>query len=377
MKILELSKITGFGVSTIYDYLRIGLLHTPQSHTPTKSYFDNSHVDRLNLIRKLKSEEKLSKDQIIKKLNHGKVSLVNLKNLPGDIKILIIDKALELFSENGYEHTRISDITDSLNIGSGTFYRFFNSKEELLFGCMDRLPKVLIPKQAWAKVRQEKDYIKRLRNRGHAMMNAFPSYIGILNHIRLLLGNENKDIANKAAECLQNVVKPLKSELSYAVKQGTIRDVDEDLIPFVLLGINSICGDRMLVDSKYTVDEAFSVVEDFVYHALVNHDTLFKDKWERVTLELMTGDSIIINDLYFNNIKNIEGSFKSGNLSFNINDIKSISVLDISEEIELRIKDINAMVFLIKCDLNTVVTGKINNAHYDVSLSKVKQIYFA
>lgn len=376
MKIQDLSKATGFGVSTVYDYLRSGLLHAPKKHGPTKSFFDVSHIDRLCLIRKFKDEDKLSKEEIKEKLSPGDTDLHTLKNHPRNVKILLIDKALELFSENGYEHTRISDITDSLNMGSGTFYRFFGSKEELLCGCMDRLPKVLIPKQAWAKVRKEKDYIKRLRSRGHAMMNAFPSYIGILNHVKLMLGHENKDIANKAAECLQNVVKPLKDEMSYAIKEGAIRPVDEDLVPFILLGINSIYGDRMLVDSKYTVDEAFSVIEDFVYHALVNRETAYRDRWTNIQLTLCSGDVVVLRDLCFNSQKNIEGLYKSGELSIEVNDMKVFHVTAQSDGVEIELTDVNDETYLVRAKADIVISGKISNSIYRVTLDKVKHILF-
>ncbi len=43
----------------------------------------------------------------------------------------IIDTAMKLFSEKGYEFTSISDIAREMNVVSGLCYRYFKSKEEL------------------------------------------------------------------------------------------------------------------------------------------------------------------------------------------------------------------------------------------------------
>ncbi len=43
----------------------------------------------------------------------------------------ILDAALSLFAEKGYEGTSVSDIVRSLNVAQGTFYWYFKSKEEV------------------------------------------------------------------------------------------------------------------------------------------------------------------------------------------------------------------------------------------------------
>ncbi|MED3794067.1 MULTISPECIES: TetR/AcrR family transcriptional regulator [Niallia] len=44
----------------------------------------------------------------------------------------VMDKAHELFIENGFQHTSIQDILAASNISKGTFYNYFSSKNELL-----------------------------------------------------------------------------------------------------------------------------------------------------------------------------------------------------------------------------------------------------
>ena len=50
---------------------------------------------------------------------------------------LIMEKALELFAENGFTATSIQQITDSCGISKGSFYLYFKSKDELIYGLID------------------------------------------------------------------------------------------------------------------------------------------------------------------------------------------------------------------------------------------------
>lgn len=47
----------------------------------------------------------------------------------------IIDAALQLFLEKGYEKTSIKDITEKMNIATGLFHYYFSSKEDVLIKC--------------------------------------------------------------------------------------------------------------------------------------------------------------------------------------------------------------------------------------------------
>ncbi len=56
-----------------------------------------------------------------------------------DTKERILSKALELFSQNGYERTNIQEIMVSLGLVKSAMYRHFESKEEIWNTLLDRL----------------------------------------------------------------------------------------------------------------------------------------------------------------------------------------------------------------------------------------------
>ena len=49
----------------------------------------------------------------------------------------ILNAALDLFSERGYHATGVADIATALSMSHGTFYRYFNSKRDILEQLID------------------------------------------------------------------------------------------------------------------------------------------------------------------------------------------------------------------------------------------------
>ena len=49
----------------------------------------------------------------------------------------LLDTALELFSTGGYERTSVEQITEAVGVAKGTFYHYFDSKQDLLGQLVD------------------------------------------------------------------------------------------------------------------------------------------------------------------------------------------------------------------------------------------------
>lgn len=50
----------------------------------------------------------------------------------------LIDTALRLFAERGFDNTSIKDLAEAAGVAQGLFYHYFRSKEELLFAAIER-----------------------------------------------------------------------------------------------------------------------------------------------------------------------------------------------------------------------------------------------
>jgi AcrR family transcriptional regulator len=87
---------------------------------------------------------------------------------------LIIRKSVLYFAKNGFDGTKISDLSRHIGIAQGTIYIYFKSKEELyseIFSISDKIAKndklttlVKLPLPADSKIRKLSDYlIKNLK----------------------------------------------------------------------------------------------------------------------------------------------------------------------------------------------------------------------
>lgn len=88
----------------------------------------------------------------------------------------IIDKAWELFAKNGYEETKVEDITKDLGISKGSFYTYFATKEELLYEVLEKIKKEIIENLENINVNQTpkkvlEDYVKAKMNYAVKILN--------------------------------------------------------------------------------------------------------------------------------------------------------------------------------------------------------------
>ncbi|MBU2550026.1 MAG: TetR/AcrR family transcriptional regulator [Proteobacteria bacterium] len=59
------------------------------------------------------------------------------------IQQALMDKGRQLFARNGLKRTSIAELTHAAGIGQGSFYLFYDSKEELYFDVLEREERVI------------------------------------------------------------------------------------------------------------------------------------------------------------------------------------------------------------------------------------------
>lgn len=64
--------------------------------------------------------------------------MTRITKAPEERRQEIIDTAMKVFYEKGYEKTSISDIAREMNVAQGLCYRYFSSKEELFDTALDQ-----------------------------------------------------------------------------------------------------------------------------------------------------------------------------------------------------------------------------------------------
>ena len=135
----DLERLSGVPRSTIYYYVRAGLLPPAQKSSPTRALYTDDHLELLQEIGRLK-QQGLDLNAIRDELRHRVVAAsengADLVAWQGEeTRRAILRTAAREFSRNGYRQTRIADIIAKLGITPQVLYSHYPTKRDLFAAC--------------------------------------------------------------------------------------------------------------------------------------------------------------------------------------------------------------------------------------------------
>ncbi|MFZ5643599.1 MAG: MerR family transcriptional regulator [Bacillota bacterium] len=282
MRINELVRRSGVPRTTIHFYLREGLLHPPVKTGRTMAYYNDSHLRRLQLINKLKVDHRLPMAMLKERLDKldrdgmWEESAADILNGSGDTKVKtadskrrkeIIDASIRVFSQKGYHHTKVQDITSLIGISTGTFYIYFKNKRDLFMEVIDDVFRTIVYDAAKA-IRDEGDPFERLKIRGKVFFKNYSKFNEILYQLRAEMASEDNWPQDRVKQAYLDLTRPVIREMHDASNKGYIRPVDPDLLAYALTGIIEIMSLRLKLDNKYTYDQVEKFITDFMFNGI-------------------------------------------------------------------------------------------------------------
>jgi AcrR family transcriptional regulator len=84
----------------------------------------------------------------------------------------ILDAAVQLFAQRGYQQTDMQELADKVGVGKGTLYRYFTSKDSLFLAAADRVM-VRMREAVDAEIEGIDDPIVRIRQAIRAFLRFF------------------------------------------------------------------------------------------------------------------------------------------------------------------------------------------------------------
>ena len=179
----------------------------------------------------------------------------------------LIQAAVELLLEQGYDTMNIQAITDRADLGRGTFYIHFRDKEDIV----------------WAAI---KDLVLDLEQQAHREFEkanpAQVEYYGLLNVFRH--GEQNRDIytvilSNKGSSILLGRLQELLAQMllhdirAAREKQAMNATIPEEILAQMLTGMIS----RLLfwwleTPNKYTAEQMAAMIYQALYHQQAPND---------------------------------------------------------------------------------------------------------
>ena len=172
----------------------------------------------------------------------------------------IIEQAIPMFNRVGFDRVRISDITDSLDIGKGTFYLYFRNKKELLLACFEHVCELVQVLESLPQIR-EGDFFTKVRTRVE-LIHQYDWYPGLINLVRAAEMSPDKEIRMKAREAYEAIANPMKRDLQAAMGTGRARDVDAELAIYAFIGMGEDLWFRSRLDDRYSLEQVTEFIVD-------------------------------------------------------------------------------------------------------------------
>lgn len=178
---------------------------------------------------------------------------------PEERKQEILDTAMRLFYEKGYEKTSIADIAKTIGVAQGLCYRYFPSKEALFDSAIEQYAQELVSRFSLPSAHDEMS-LKKLIETMPVMVETDDS-----DYYRTLHVAENKkfhdQLTLKVCEKLSRIVAAL---LEQAKARGEISIDDTNAAAsFCVYGQIGI-----LLNQEYSTEEKEKRIRDFLIYAL-------------------------------------------------------------------------------------------------------------
>lgn len=373
----ELCRAVRLSRSTIYQYLRLGILPPPIKKSPTQLRYSEAHLKRINNIRRLREHEKISIAEIQEMFQTKPPEGKPEEDTGENIRDLIVEKALELFSKSGFFRVKITDITEALNLGKGTFYLYFKSKDELILQCIKRVPEIILPSNRWEEIRQEKNYFKRIRKRLQFMNESFPGFAGIISIAKVALRGDDSDLAKKATECFLTIDQALIKDLDRAINVQVVREIDKDLISFVMFGIGETIGYWLKMNPGYNIDKCIDKVMDFISYGLMPRVAKAKDSNDSdYTIEVndLCGNKILLRNLNFDQKTYFEGSVGKGYLQIDLERCATIQIKQTEDGYNATVTTQTLKKITIQIDEQVMLSGESSFGSYTTPITNVTNV---
>lgn len=156
------------------------------------------------------------------------------------MKRKIMETGIQLFNQNGFKSTSVQDIVQLMGVTRGTFYYYFNSKEELLKDIHLSYIEKIVKEQEVILNNSSYDFTKKLYEIVFMLINNIktrgPSARIFTRENRHLGDNHVDEIKEKRAKFRKNMQKLVEE----GINQGVInKDFRADILTLGILGMTN------------------------------------------------------------------------------------------------------------------------------------------
>jgi AcrR family transcriptional regulator len=157
----------------------------------------------------------------------------------------LLDAAERVFAERGYHDASIVKITEAAEVGQGTFYLYFKSKQEIFEELVDDLNRrVRHAMTAAVDGESRRIDIERAGLMGFLRFTAeHPALYSIIRQSDLVAPASTR-------RHYEAIARPYAEGLRHAMQRGEIAEGDSEVLAYILMGIGEMVGRRWVLGSK-------------------------------------------------------------------------------------------------------------------------------
>ncbi|MCI1586139.1 TetR/AcrR family transcriptional regulator [Clostridium beijerinckii] len=185
------------------------------------------------------------------------VFLARLKNKENEI----LAAAIDIFFKKGFSGTNMQDIADKAQIGKGTIYEYFRSKDDLFVQAL-KYDHRNFTMNANQKISQEESFLKKL---GKLIELTEHAIIERAGRVSYYITNEISELNPEAKRDLENFIKDIKRNgknityniLKQGIEEGAVMDtgIDIDFATNVIGGMVALHCHRTCHENYYSVEQ--------------------------------------------------------------------------------------------------------------------------
>lgn len=199
----------------------------------------------------------------------------NVKGKREKRKSEIVQAAVSLFMEKGFDRVRLSDISSKVNLGRTTVYEYFNNKNEILASYLEK-EMILYHEKVMAIMRKKAEFKDKLLEFINLQLD-YGSYHRRFSQLFQSLSRSSEDISAKTEKVIRGkhheIYSVLTNEFSTAVGRKEIKDIPPSLIMQILINATSF-PIRGNTENARIAEEVLSVF----WSGISNIDTRVKRK---------------------------------------------------------------------------------------------------
>ena len=179
----------------------------------------------------------------------------------------ILDTAVAIGLEEGFEELSIRKITDRLGYSSGIVYHYFKDKQEIL-DTIHPQTSINLKDAVVSCISEDRSFAENTKKIFNMLSEAFAYEPNMFKLIMLNRFSKNN-------ESVKMWIDMIKQSVEYGIKSGELRMVDSDIASYILL--NSFLVSQMIINEREDIDkesirQIFNTELDIILNGLLSKE---------------------------------------------------------------------------------------------------------